>query len=192
MTKTPSSADDKVSVTKAKPTSSKAPPTSKKPSSDIILSVLATLYQRGNKTPEKKKVESLCKLNSNKTFLNAMTKLKKTGMVSADGDTFSLTKKAIESLGNEIGSAAGTNEEVHEQILATLKGKKATMFKILADGKAHDKEAVAQELGFAEMGKKQKGFQNLIGEMKNKDGLVEYPSNDTVKLIKEICFPWDE
>ena len=89
-------------------------------------------------------------------------------------------------------SGGGTNEETHEKLLATLKGKKAAMFKILADGKEHDKEEVAQELGFTEKGKKQKGFQNLIAEMKSKENLVEYPTPQTVQLNKEVCFPWDD
>jgi hypothetical protein len=191
MTKTSSaSSNDKETATKAKPTSAKGSST-RKSSTEIILSVLATLYQRGNKSPEKKKVESLCKLNSNKTFLNSITQLKKTGMIVADGEAFCLTDKAIASLGDEMISGGGTNEEVHGRILANLKGKKAALFKILADGKAHDKEDVAQELGFVKEGKKQKGFQNLIGEMKKKEGLVEYPSPDTVQLNKEVCFPWD-
>jgi hypothetical protein len=124
MTKTSSaSSNDKETATKAKPTSAKGSST-RKSSTEIILSVLATLYQRGNKSPEKKKVESLCKLNSNKTFLNSITQLKKTGMIVADGEAFCLTDKAIASLGDEMISGGGTNEEVHGRILANLKAKR--------------------------------------------------------------------
>lgn len=195
MTKASSKTTSKASAAKAKPTVAKGGIASKKggvSSSDTILSTLATLYQRGNKSPDKKLVESLCaKAMAKKTFMNTITKLKEKELVVATTNTFALTETAMDEMGDDMFSTGVTNEEVHEKLLEKLKGKKVAMFKLLADGNVHNKEDVARELKFKE-GKKQKGFQNLIAEMKNKEHLVEYPSADTVQLIKAICFPYDE
>ena len=84
-----------------------------------------------------------------------------------------------------------TNAEVHEKIKSQLKGKFVMLFEILSDGEIHSKDDVAHALDF-DGGKSQKGFQNMMGVMKNKEGLIIYPTSDTVQLVKEICFPFED
>ena len=84
-----------------------------------------------------------------------------------------------------------TNTEVHTKIKSQLKGKYVQLFDMLSDGEIHDKDKVALSLDFP-LGKKQKGFLNMLGVMKNQEGLITYPSTSTLQLVQEICFPFDE
>lgn len=185
--KSPSPA--KAKPTNAKPSKNK---TGDKPATRVILETMALLYARGTETPERKKVASLTALNP-KTMANAVTKLKQKDLLECpSGDTFKLTDKGVEELSEFLeGEIGKTNEEVHEKIKAKLKGKEVAFFDLLVDGAEHDKEVVAKALGFVD-GKKQKGFQNLAGVLKNKHSVVFYPTKDTVQLVKDVCFPWDD
>jgi len=119
---------------------------------------------------------------------NAITKLKKKGLLLAEGSTFALTEEGGKEMDSMIVSGT-TNAEVHAFFKGDLKGKQVRMFEFLADGKEHDKEDVAKGLDYSK-DKTQKVFQNLLCEMKNKAQLIDYPTKDTVRLRQDICFPF--
>jgi hypothetical protein len=103
-----------------------------------------------------------------------------------------LTEEGLDKTKHMDIDVGGTsNDDVHDKIKSQLKGKYIRMFDILKDGEAHSKEELALQLDF-EDGKKQKGFMNMLGVMKNKEELIFYPDKDTVQLVKETCFPFDD
>ena len=190
MTKTSkySSSAKKVSPTKVKPSVVKKPSSSKS-ADQVILEAMAKLLNRGTKVVEKKKLLSVTRLND-KTMANAITKLKQKGFLDGRG-SFELTddgRKEVSDMDIEGGS---TNKEVHESIKSTLKGKAIRLFELLENGDEHCKEEIAQALDFKDKGKKQKGFQNLVASVKS-EGIVCYPTKDTIQLVKEQCFPYDD
>eukprot|EP00529_Nitzschia_sp_RCC80_P036920 CAMPEP_0113477646 /NCGR_PEP_ID=MMETSP0014_2-20120614/20315_1 /TAXON_ID=2857 /ORGANISM="Nitzschia sp." /LENGTH=191 /DNA_ID=CAMNT_0000370747 /DNA_START=361 /DNA_END=936 /DNA_ORIENTATION=+ /assembly_acc=CAM_ASM_000159 len=174
---------------KAAPVKAKASPKSSQPAREVILAAMAKLWHRGNKTPDKTKVESVSQLNK-KTFANTVAKLKQNGLLTATGSTFELTDEGLKKT-KDMDLGGTTNAQVHEKIKSQLKGKFIKLFEVLSDGEIHSKDDVARALDFAG-GKSQKGFVNMMGVMKNKEELILYPTKDTVQLVKETCFPFED
>ncbi|CAB9498670.1 expressed unknown protein [Seminavis robusta] len=151
-----------------------------------ILDVIAKLYAGGNKTPKREQVAKLCAIAA-KTLANTVAKLKKKDLVECpDAQTLGLTESGLEHVG-DLASAGSSNEEVHERIKNDLKGKQVTLFDLLADGEVHEKDDIAEKLGYEN--RSVKAFANLIGAVKGK-GIVIYPTPATIQLDKERCFPF--
>jgi len=156
-----------------------------------VAEVLAKFVARGNREPEREKIESITKLKK-KTVANIMTSFRKKGCVELKGKTVNVTDKGVEYFGPMAETGGATNAEVQAKIKEGLKGKALTLFEVLEGGK-NDREEVAKELGYDNG--KVKGFLNLLSASKysekKADGFIDYDSS-TVQLNREVCFPWDE
>ena len=119
-----------------------------------------------------------------KTVNNNLPKLREKGLIEFDSKTISLTTKGIANVG-DLAKRPTSNEEHHENLIASLQGnKQVQMFRLLVGGQTQDKDDVAKELGYESA--KVKAFTNLAGSMKGR-GIVEYPTNTTIRLT-DTCF----
>jgi len=155
-----------------------------------ILACLATLRKRGIVNASRNHVAAMCGV-SKKTLANALSIYKSKGWVEyPDKDTVTITDKAMKEAAAEIDDAGGdfptSNEAIHDEIKQKYlkKGKMCQVFDILADGRAHSKQDVAERIGA-----KSKNMANILADMK-KIGIVEYPDSKQVQLATEMCFPF--
>jgi predicted transcriptional regulator len=159
--------------------------TSKKSAQEIILELAAESYSLGNETLPRSRLTMGTGL-ATKTVINNLAKLKQKGLIEyPDPKTIKLTQEGVNAVGT-LANLPKTNADRHECIKKNLKGKHINLFDLLLDGNIHDKNAIANALGYDSQ--KTKGFVNLIGAMRSQ-GLVEYPDKQTVKL-SDICFPF--
>ena len=172
---------------KAKSSHTKNKKNSGIPAKELILKFAADAYCKGSAgvVPgqqttmlAKDKLIQLTGL-AKKTVLNNLAKLKKEGLVEYPEPQFlALTAVGVAHMGDECKIL--TPHERASQFLQDLKGKSLALYELLKDGESRFKEDVAKDLNY-EGGRRQKGFQNLIGKWKTA-GMVEYPSKDKVKM----------
>ena len=171
---------------KAKSSHTKKKKNSGIPTKELILKFAADAYCKGSTgvVPDKPTMltkDKLIQLTglAKKTVLNNLAKLKKEGLVEYPAPQFlALTAMGVAHMGEHCQMLTPT--ERASQFLQELNGKSLALYDLLKDGESRCKEDVAQDLNF-EGGRRQKGFQNLIGKWKTA-GMVEYPSKDKVKM----------
>jgi Mn-dependent DtxR family transcriptional regulator len=150
---------------------------------DLILNVLAEELSMNKDVVPRSKMMSVTGLAA-KTLANAYTKLKQQEFIEMDAQSIRLTT-AGKTLVADWVIQPKTNQDRHDDIKSKLKGKQITLFDLLQDGHTQSKNDVAVALHYE--GKSTKAFQNLVAAMKSK-GVVEYPTQDTVRLT-DVCFP---
>ena len=171
---------------KAKSSHTKKKKNSGIPTKELILKFAADAYCKGSTgvVPDKPTMltkDKLIQLTglAKKTVLNNLAKLKKEGLVEYPEPQFlALTAVGVAHMGDECKIL--TPHELASKLMHELKGKSLALYGLLKDGESRSKEDVAKDLNF-EGGRRQKGFQNLIGKCKTA-GMVEYPSKDKVKM----------
>ena len=142
-----------------------------------ILKFAADAYCKGGTSLDRDKLIVLTKL-AGKTVMNNLSKLKKEGLIEySDSKTICLTEAGVEYMGDQCKIL--TPEEIRAELMEGLKGKPLRLYDLLKDGKTYLKDHVAKELDFE--GKRQKGFQNLVGKLKSA-GMVQYPDKDHISL----------
>ena len=80
------------------------------------------------------------------------------------------------------------NAHVHDKLKEHLKGKALTIFYFLTDGQEHEKKDVMEAVDCTNP----KTFAPLLSRELKSKGLIEYPRRTTVRLTKEMCFPFDK
>ena len=143
-----------------------------------ILKIVADSYCKEEEKCPRDRIAKLAKL-SMKTVQNNATILKNDGLLCYPcKDSVALTELGVKRMGDQCKIM--TPEEKRAKLVEGLKGKPLRLYELLNDGSTWSKDELALKLGF-EQGKKQKGFQNLVGKWKG-EGMIEYPSKDDVKL----------
>ena len=135
---------------------------------------------------------------SSKAFANAFRKLKDNGYIGVHQQSSHV--KFLDRGWNEMEhcnlNVPRSNEEVHSTIrilLCKIASEKKSMpkmgeiFDILCDGQLHDRQDVAEAVGYKCLASK--GFTGPIATMKEL-GLIETNSTRCLKLSTKLCFPY--
>ena len=80
------------------------------------------------------------------------------------------------------------NAHVQNKLKEQLKGKALKIFDFLTDGQEHEKKDVMEAVDCMNP----KTFAPLLSRELKSKGLIEYPTRTTVRLTKEMCFPFDK
>jgi hypothetical protein len=148
---------------------------------EIILGLLAESAGVGDESLPRDRLVQGTGL-SPKTVTNNLPKLKAMGLVEYDAKTVRLTPRGIESTG-AMENAPKTNADIHERIKGGLKGKPLELFELMQDGGRHDRDWLAQQLGYDD--KTTKAFVNAIGKLSGQ-GLVQYPDPSSAQLADHL------
>jgi len=159
---------------------------------DKIHSVLYVLLNQNVDEPHKERVRKLAQI-SRGSFPSAISRIvKKEGTIEngKEPGTIKLT-----AMGKDLaagitlaGDLASTNAEIQENLKKTLKGMALKIFEYLSDGEEKEKEDVMSAVNCT----KKSTFGPIMSRDLRAKGIVEYPNRTTVKLSKEMCFPFDE
>ena len=184
MAKTSPKASKSKPKAKAKAGTAKA----KKPlGKNSLLGVIAQLAPLHNGQPPRDLVARRAGYGSgdNPSFKKALSRASKKNFVD-------LSEKMVVFLTdmgkNEAGDAPAlkTNEECQEAILADLsRGKQTEAFRLLQDGKVHQRSDLAIKLGYSS--EKDGGFKKLLDRIRV-SGYLENVDKESVQL-SDICFP---
>lgn len=157
-----------------------------------LLSVMFVLLNQGIEEPTKDRVQKMAQISS-ATFPSLISRvIKKEGTIEyGNGSgTLKLTNKG-KDVASELtppGDLVTNNTAVHENIKKQLKGKALKIFEFLADGEEYDKKIVMKEVDCMNP----KTFAPIMSRELKSKGFIEYPTKTTVKLTKEMCFPFDD
>jgi hypothetical protein len=144
---------------------------------DIILGLLAESAGMGEESFPREHLTRGTGL-ADKTVRNNLTKLKAKGWVEFDSQVIRLTASGRASSG-AMENVPMTNAELHERIKINLKGKPLELFELMQDGEVHEKDMLAQKLGYED--KMVKAFKNVISTLSGR-GLVQYPDPSSAQL----------
>ena len=159
---------------------------------DKILSVMFVLLNQGVEEPTKERVQKMAQVSA-ATFPSLISRIiKKDGTLEYGQGTGTLK---LTNKGKDVASQltppedlVTTNAAVHESIKKKLKGKALKIFEILADGDEHEKKVIMQQVDCMNPST----FAPLVSRQLKSPGYIEYPSKTTMKLAKQVCFPFDE
>lgn len=162
---------------------------------DIILRSLAELRALRIAEPPRIQVALFAGYSnaSSAGFAKALSGLKQDGLVAYQSSkTVGLTETGLNADVMKGVVPPKNNCEVHERIKQLLKPKMKEMFDALADGGVHNREDVAQRMGYTNQ--MSSGFAKAVSMMKSL-GLLDYPKNEVdpkVKMVKltDIAFPF--
>jgi len=158
-----------------------------KTAAQMVLETLAQFRVRGVEQVERNKIPS-AGFNPG-SITNALTSLKKKGYVDEPGPRLlRLTPAGIAFLG-PLAEKPSNPADVHDRLKQALKGKSIKLFNLISDGKVHDREALAQALGYGD-GKSNRSFLNLVYALGGKNYLAKNSDKDSIQLDPEICFPF--
>lgn len=159
---------------------------------DKVLSTMFVMLNQGIEQPTKEHIQKMAQVSA-VTFPSLISRIiKKDGTLEYGeaSDTLKLTHKGkdVASQLTPPGDLTLTNAGVHENIKKKLKGKALKIFEYLADGNEYEKKAVMEAVDCMNPGT----FGPLISRELKSKGYIEYPSKTTLKLTKDMCFPFDD
>jgi len=148
------------------------------------LKYLRVTFKKTN--PLRKHVASLSGFQWNSTFKNTLTNYRQRGWVDfPSSDTVCITAAGMEEAGPDAGDTPRSTEELHEEIKRKhLSGRKIELFDLMADGKVHERKALAERMG----AKFNSTFTNELWRM-GQLYIVENVGRGKVRLA-DICFPY--
>ena len=169
------------------------PPKSGTNNKTKILSVMfALMVNQAIDEPTKDHIKKMMQISS-RTWPSLILRMASKDGTIATGDapgTLKLTKK-----GKDMASKLTPPEDlptcnahIHDKMKEQLKGKALKIFEFLADGQEHEKKDVMEAVDCMNP----KTFAPLMSRELKAKGLIEYPNRTTVKLTKDMCFPFDE
>jgi Mn-dependent DtxR family transcriptional regulator len=141
----------------------------------ILHKVAAWKMVLGKPSVEREKLSTLTGIQAGSTLANALTKLKKEGLMNVTRSTVSITDKGMETVDpNVVAEAAAniptTNEAFHDSIKVQYKlsGKAIQLFDCLSDGKWHRRKDIAEAIGM----QTNSTYANMVSHLKKKLGII--------------------
>ena len=156
---------------------------------EIILNVTATLahVSGSNDVPRDKMIAfTKCKgVIGKSTIGNALTKLKKDGLIIMNPGIITITDKGVDQADASTDLNYASNEEYHKMIKEKMKlnARACKLFDELADGKVRNKKEVAAAIGT----KMNSTWSNLLTHLK-KLGVIVF-DKETINLTNDM-FPF--
>ena len=152
-----------------------------------ILIALAQKKAMGEETVDRSDIQTLAGIANESSFKVTCGKMRSTGLVTyPDNETLSITQAGMAKIGPEhTADVPTTNEEIHEQVLSTIKNKKSKeIFQFMTDGRTRSKAEIAEAVGYD---KNAGSFKTYLGAVTKHMDKFE---KNTMFQLKDKYFPY--